>query len=65
MCAQCIAGKEKEQRDIYFENLWYLRALKQAGYPVGKNDWSIETWLDLYELEIELEKYKAEQIKKK
>ena len=64
MCSQCIADKSKNQRDQYFENLWELYTIKKSGYPVEKDDWELSVWLDLYALDLEVEKYKIESIKK-
>jgi len=58
VCSQCDA-REKYKPSSFFYQIWFLHLLSSAGYPFQKNDLTIEQWLALGELKMELEALKA------
>ena len=45
-CGECEKKKQSELSE-YTHKMFKLRQLRKAGYPFGKNDLSLEEWMDL------------------
>ncbi len=58
VCATCPGSKPYEP-SLWFNHIWFLYSLKEAGYPFGRNDLSIEEWMGIGEIKQEMEKMKT------
>ena len=47
VCPTCLQRKGNFAPSTWFNHIWFLYALQRGGYPFGKNDLSIEEWIDL------------------
>lgn len=52
MCADCFSGKKKRPGK-YIQKLLLFRNLKAAGFPIKRNDLTIDEWMDLNRIDAE------------
>ena len=52
MCSDCYSGRKKRP-GAYVQKLLLFRNLKAAGYPIDRNDLTIDEWQDLNVIEAE------------
>ncbi len=64
MCAECEFNKPFYPSE-YFTKIIFLLKLKNAGYPFGKEDLTIEQWFDMKMVEDSINKSNLNKFKGK
>lgn len=55
LCARCECRPREYEPSPWFLHMWFLYSLQAGGYPLDKDDLTIEEWMDLGVLKKEIQ----------